>query len=66
MMTSARAREAAERGLRGRALEIQHDAPLAPVDGVEAWTVVAGSPCHAPRGIAFRRLHLDHVGAHVA
>ena len=52
-------------GAAGR-LQIDDDAALPAVDGIEGGAVVAARPRHPARGIARRRLHLDHVGAHVA
>jgi hypothetical protein len=60
------AREPAERVLRRPALQVEDDASFAAIDRIEARAVVAGSTGHPPRRVAFGRLHLDHVGAHVA
>jgi hypothetical protein len=58
--------EAPEHPLACRCSQIEHDAALAPVHGVETGAVVADGTGHAPARIAFRRLHLDDVRAHVA
>ena len=58
--------EPAKRVLSARGFEVEHDSALAAVHGVEARAVVPRRSRHAPRRIAFGRLHLDHVGAHVA
>ena len=46
--------------------DVDDNAPLAAVDGVEGGAVGPARAGHAPRGIAAGRLHLDHVRAHVA
>ena len=46
--------------------EIQHDAALAAIDGIEAGALDSRRASHPPRRIAAGRLDLDHVCAHVA
>ena len=45
--------------------QIEHDAALAAVDGVEARAVGADRARHLPRRVAGRRLDLDDVGAEI-
>ncbi len=45
--------------------QVQHDAPLAAIDGVEAGAVGADGARHLTCGIARGRLDLDHVGSEV-
>ena len=58
--------EAPHRVAAGRLLQVDDDAALAAVDGVEAGAVAADGARHAPGRVAGGRLDLDHVGAHVA
>ena len=66
MRMSALREETPHRVLSTCRAQIQHDAALAAIDGIEAGAVVARRPGHAARRIAAGRLDLDHVRAHVA
>ena len=60
-----RPRQPFEDGAALAGLQVERDASLAAVDGVEAGAVEAGRPRHLPRRVAGGRLDLDHVGAEI-
>ena len=51
--------------LPARFLQVEDDAALVAVDAPEAGTLGAAASRHRARGVAVRRLDLDHVGAQV-
>ena len=62
---SARFCQPHERVASGRRFEVEDDAAFAAVDGDERGAVRADARAHLPRGIPFRRLDLDDVGAQI-